>query len=390
MQEMYMKKSVFRIMVIVFVLGMLTSCPDLFKSGSGNNSANGPAWKIGIASLSESNGKEEYWMAKRLQTEFEAGKILHAIMPSNSLSDPTDTDGVIQAIESLASDSKVEAIVVIHAVPGTSEAINRIRQTRPDLLFIAGIPYEQPGTIASKADLVLETNNLARGAQIANQAKDMGATTLVHYSFPRHMSYDHLAARRDLMKTTAEILGLVFVSVENVPDPMSDGIQATQAFITGDVPSKVSDYGEDTAFFGTNCGMMVPLIQAVLDTGAIFPVQCCPSPLHALPEALDIEISSEQMADISWVLEQIQSKVTAADAGGRIATWPMPVNMMFLAAGVHYADALLAGTIDTVDDFLNLAALESIMVELSGSNVTLSNLDEYDNYLLFLSDPIVF
>jgi hypothetical protein len=387
-----MKNPKLRIMAILCMLGLITSCPDLFKAGSGNNdpapAPAGPAWKIGIATMTENINKEDYWMARKLQSDFEDGKILHALMPDNFMS---NTAGVIQAIAGLAQDPEVKAIVVVQAVPGTAAAIDSVRLTRPDMLFIVGVPGDHSSVIAPQADLVLHTNDLARGEQIALQAKAMGATTLVHYSFPRHMSYELLSARRDLMAATASSINLNFVSIEEtVPDPTIAGLAATQTYILEDVPKQVAKYGTDTAFFGTNCGMMVPLIRAVLDEGAIFPVQCCPSPLHALPEALDIEISSEQMADISWVLEQIKLKVAEEGANGRIATWPMPVNMMYLAAGVHYADAILAGTIDTVDGFLNLPELEAIMIDLSGKNVTISNLGVYENYILFLSDPIIF
>jgi hypothetical protein len=95
------------------------------------------------------------------------------------------------------------------------------------------------------------------------------------------MSYEMLATRRDLMKAEAERIGLKFVE-EDAPDPTGDaGVPGTQQFIMEDVPRKVAEYGTDTAFFGTNCSMMEPMIRQTVETGAIYPVQCCPSPYHA-------------------------------------------------------------------------------------------------------------
>ena len=76
--------------------------------------------------------------------------------------------------------------------------------------------------VASKGDIVLNTDDVACYSQIAEQAYAMGAKVLVHYfSFPRHMSVETLAKRRELMKAKAEELGMLFVD-EDAPDPTSD------------------------------------------------------------------------------------------------------------------------------------------------------------------------
>ncbi|MTI94744.1 MAG: DUF3798 domain-containing protein [Firmicutes bacterium] len=57
------------------------------------------------------------------------------------------------------------------------------------------------------------------------------------------------------MRQKAEKLGLTFLEVE-APDPVEDaGVAGTQQFILSDVPEKLAQYGPNTAFFGTNCGM---------------------------------------------------------------------------------------------------------------------------------------
>ncbi len=87
------------------------------------------------------------------------------------------------------------------------------------------------------------------GSAVIEQAKKQGAETFVHYSFPRHMSYALLAARRELFKENCEKQGLEFVDA-TAPDPTGDaGISGSQQFILEDVPKKVAEYGENTAFF---------------------------------------------------------------------------------------------------------------------------------------------
>ena len=241
--------------------------------------------------------------------------------------------------------------------------------------------------IASKGDVILQTNDLARGAQIAEQAKKMGATTLVHYSFPRHMSYEMLSARRTLMKEAAEKIGLRFVEAD-APDPTGDaGVPGTQQFIMEDVPRKVAQFGADTAFFGTNCSMMEPLIRQTVAGKAIFPVQCCPSPFHALPNALGIAVPSERKADVAWMLGEEKAKIAASGMSGRVSTWPTPVNMMYMDAGVQYAMAFIEGK---TNGKVDKAKLVAIMENIAGGKVELTQYKSYPNYFLYLSDFYVF
>ena len=50
------------------------------------------------------------------------------------------------------------------------------------------------------------------------------------------------------------------------------------------------------------------------------------------------------------MLEQLQAKVTEAGMGGRVSTWAVPCNMLFVEAGVEYAKKVLEGQTDGVLD----------------------------------------
>src|SRR5699024_9921026 len=102
--------------------------------------------------------------------------------------------------------------------PGAAAAIDKVRETREDMLFVLGVPHEDPDVIAARADISLELNQLQRGIDIMETSKKMGAETFIHYSFPRHMSYELLSARRDALKENAERLDIKFVEVD-APDP---------------------------------------------------------------------------------------------------------------------------------------------------------------------------
>lgn len=339
-------------------------------------------YKIGIMTGTVAQNEEEFRKAEALRNQLGANRIVLATYPERFMQEQETT---ISNMMAMASDPKVKAIVMVQAVPGAAAAIDRVRAVRPDILFILGVPAEDPDMIAKKADIVVQTNDLARGAQIARQAKALGAKTLVHYSFPRHMSYEHLATRRTLMKQEAEKLGLKFVE-QDAPDPTGDGgVPGTQQFIMEDVPRKVAQYGKDTAFFGTNCAMQEPMIRQVIANKAIYPVQCCPSPFHALPNALGIAVPPEKKADVAWILAEEKAKIASMGMSGRMSTWPVPVNMMYIEAGVRYAIEYIEGRTKNkakVDPDM----LTKIMSQIAGGKVELTNYKNYSNFFMYLSD----
>lgn len=295
-------------------------------------------FKIGIITGTASQGDEEITQANKMKEKY-GDMIVTSTYPDNFT---TETETLISNAVAMASDPEVKAIVWCQAVPGTAAAIDKVRETRPDMIFIAGTPGEDPGVINPKADIVLQVDEPGCGIVIPPQAKKQGAKTLIHYSFPRHMSYALIVARHENMKKYCEENGIEMVDV-TAPDPTGDsGITGAQQFILEDVPRQIEKYGKDTVFFTTNCGMQEPLIRSVFENGAIYSLQCCPSPFHAFPAALNIDMAGHE-ADVTYMMEQLQAKVDEYGMGGRVSTWGVPCNMLFVNAGVEYAKKVLEG-----------------------------------------------
>ena len=142
-------------------------------------------YKIGIMTGTVAQNEEEFRRAESIRNQLGANFIVLATYPERFMQEQETT---ISNMMAMASDPKLKAIVMVQAVPGAAAAIDRVKAVRPDILFVLGVPAEDPDMIAKKADIVLQTNDLARGAQIAQQAKALGAKTLVHYSFPDRKS----------------------------------------------------------------------------------------------------------------------------------------------------------------------------------------------------------
>lgn len=346
-------------------------------------------YKIGIMTGTVSQGEEEFRASEKMKEKY-GDMIVTTTYPDSFMK---ETETTIANFMSMASDPDVKAIVVCQAVPGISAAIEKARELRGEELFvIAATPGEDPDMIATKADLVLVADEIGMGTSIIEEAEKMGATTFVHYSFPRHMSYQMLSARRDILKATCEEKGIEFVDA-TAPDPTGDaGVPGTQQFILEDIPRKVAEYGEQTAFFGTNCAMQEPMIKAIVEQHALYPQQCCPSPFHGYPGAFGIEIPADKAGDVPFVIEQITAKVAEADMTGRMATWPVPINMLFVEGGVEYAKGFIEGTITSAAD---KAQIQKLFAD-AGADVVISNYENaatgkvYDNYFMVLSNYVVF
>ena len=347
----------------------------------------GPA-KVGIMTGTTSQGEEEYRAALEMIEKYGADRVIHVTYPDKFMDEQETT---IQQIMSMAADPDVKAIVLVQGVPGTAAAIDKVKEIRPDVFFINIVPHEDPMLAAQKADIVLETDNPMRGVTIIDLAEKMGAKTFCHISFPRHMSYPLLAERRDIMKAECEKRGIEWVYI-NAPDPTGDaGIAGAQQFILEDVPRQVEKYGKDTAFFSTNCGMQEPLIKAVLMTGAIYPEQCCPSPYHAYPGALGIEIPEGKAGDVEFILNAIEEKIVEQGGAGRFATWKIPINMAFTYGSTEYAFDVGEGRVSGFDR----EHMENLMAKYAGEIKTRTyenkeTGERADNFLLVVGESIIF
>lgn len=378
-----MVKKLGALFLSIIIVLSFASCKS-----TGTDSKKG-SFKIGIITGTVSQGEEEYRAAEKMKALYPDIVVLQTY-PDNFMKEQETT---IANVMSIASDPDVKAIVFVQAVPGASAAIDKVRETRPDMFFVCGVPGEDPDMIASKADVVLQADELGMGTTIIAQAKKQGAKTFVHYTFPRHMSYQLLAMRRDLFKADCEKNGIKFVDA-SAPDPTGDaGVPGAQQFILEDVPKMVKEYGKETAFFSTNCAMQEPLIKATLEQGGIFPQQCCPSPYHGYPGALGIQIPDDKKGDVAYLIDEIKKKIAEKGGTGRFSTWPVPVNMLFVEGGFEYAKAYVEGqTKGRVDK----EKLEEIFSKITEKQIKLNTFTNEstgksnDNFFMLLSDYIDF
>ena len=367
------------------LMGGLIGCSSQSpKSGDAvQASAQGANFKIGIMTGTVSQNEEEFRAGQQL-TEKYGDRIKHVTYPDNFM---TEQETVIAQLVGLAADPEVKVIVVGQAIPGSVAAARKIREQRPDILIGFVEPHDDPAMVNEAADIAVQPDQLERGRTIIAEAKAMGATKFVHYSFPRHMSQELLARRRDLMKEACKEMGMEFLFV-TAPDPMAEGgLPATQQFVLEDVPREIKKYGPQTAFFSTNCGMQDPLIRSVLSHGGYISEQCCPSPTHGYPTALGITVPPDKAGDIAYISSENKRIIAEHKMTGHFGTWVAPESMV----GIRGVANLLVDAVEKKVDYKDPAIVQQYLVAEAGSAVKVRKYDEKaGNQYLILLDHIVY
>ena len=345
-------------------------------------------WKIAILTGTTSQGEEEVRGAERAIATYGADHVVWDTYPDNFMS---ETETTISKLLAFASDPEVKAIVMCQAVPGAAPAFNKIREMRDDILLIAGVPQEDPDVITAAADIVLYSDEPKQGDTIIETCANWGVEVFVHYSFPRHLAMETIAARKAKFEENCAALGIQYVEA-TAPDPTGDaGVSGAQQFILEDVPLKMKEFeGKKVAFFSTNCAMQEPLQTAILtQPNAYYPQPCCPSPYHAFPAALGLE-SLQVGGDDTDALKQIAAKLKEYDAVGRYSTWPTPVNMAIIDVATAYAKAYIDGEVGKNDaakigELFEAAAPGAVLANYTDANGT-----TYDNYYTILLGAVDF
>jgi hypothetical protein len=280
----------------------------------------------------------------------------------------------ITQIVALADDPLMKAIIVNQGVPGTAEAFKRVKEKRPDIILLAGESHEDPLVIQGSADLAVSANFISRGYLIPWAAKQLGADTFVHISFPRHMSYESLGLRRQIFEAACADLGLKFVSV-TAPDPTSDvGVAGAQQYILEQTPQWIQQYGTNAAFFCTNDAHTEPLLKQLLVYGGMFVEADLPSPLMGYPGALGIDLTAEA-GDFPAILKKVEEAVIEKGGAGRFGTWAFSYGFTVSAGLGEFAKRIIDGSasIDSSADLYAALGEFTPGARWSGGNYTDAN-----------------
>jgi hypothetical protein len=331
---------------------ILAGCTRQQASTSAPVAETQSAYHIGVVTGTVSQSEDDLRGAEELINRYgkvsDGGIIQHVTYPDNFMDQQEVT---INQITTLADDPLMKAIVINQGIPGTAEAFKRVRERRPDILLFTGESHEDPLVIQQAADLAVSADFISRGYTIIWAAKQLGADTFVHISFPRHMSYESLGLRRQIFEAACEDLGLKFVFV-TAPDPTSDvGIAGAQQYILEQTPQWINTYGSNSVFFCTNDAHTEPLLKQLLVYGGMFVEADLPSPLMGYPGALGIDLSAEA-GNFPAILKKVEEAVVAQGGSGKFGTWAFSYGFTVSAGLGEFAKRILDGTasMDSMND----------------------------------------
>ena len=312
------------------------------SDGSGSGAQSG-SYHIGVVTSTVSQSEDEFRGAEELIRRYgrvaDGGIIQHVTYPDNFM-DQQET--VITQITALGDDPLIKAVIMNQGIPGTAEAFRRIRERRPDILLLVGESHEDPLVIQKAATLAVSADFISRGYTIPWAAKQLGADTFVHISFPRHMSYENLGLRRQIFEEVCKDLGLRFVFV-TAPDPTSDvGVPGAQQYILEQTPQWVDMYGKNAVFFCTNDAHTEPLLKQLLAYGGMFVEADLPSPLLGYPGALGIDLSAET-GNFPGILKKVEEAVIDRGGSGKFGTWAFSYGFTVTAGLGEFAKRILDG-----------------------------------------------
>ncbi|MDR2629612.1 MAG: DUF3798 domain-containing protein [Spirochaetaceae bacterium] len=310
------------------------------------------AYHIGVVTGTVSQSEDDLRGAEELIARYgrvaDGGIIQHVTYPDNFMDQQEVT---INQITTLADDPLMKAIIINQGIPGTAEAFKRVREKRPDILLFAGESHEDPLVIQQAADLAVSADFISRGYTIIWAAKQLGADTFVHISFPRHMSYESLGLRRQIFEAACNDLGLKFVFV-TAPDPTSDvGVAGAQQYILEQTPQWINTYGVNSVFFCTNDAHTEPLLKQLLTYGGMFVEADLPSPLMGYPGALGIDLTAET-GNFPAILKKVEEAVVAQGGAGKFGTWAFSYGFTVSAGLGEFAKRILDGNaqVDNLND----------------------------------------
>ena len=380
-----MKKILCLLLTIAIVLG-LTGCGSSGTTSSDSENDFAIAIVTGTVSQSEDDRRG----AEALQKKYGEDKVLLATYPDNFTE---EYDTTVQTIVNFADNKSVKAIVVNQGVPGTSEAFQKVKELRPDIICLAGEAHEDLPVIGSVADVVVNNDFVSRGYLMIHTAKELGCDTFVHVSFPRHLSYETMSRRVAIMKEASNELGIKFV-METAPDPTdtsAGGMDGAVAFMKENTPKWIEKYGQNTAFFCTNDGETAPMLAALFDKGGYFIEADLPSPLMGYPEALGGVDTTAEAGDFDAILKKIESEVIAQGGEGKFGTWACSWGYTLSYGLGQYAINILEGKAKLQDaNDISVAFKEVSGVDWAGSSYIDATGVKWDSIILLFQDTYIF
>lgn len=380
------KKIIAILLLIIMTLSLFACANEEEANNSDLEKAVNEDYKIGIVTPTLSVSEDEFRAGEKMVEKY-PDIVNHITLPENF---NAELETGISQILSLADNPEMKAIIVNSGQSGLLPAFEKIKENRPDIFTIATM-LDEPELMSKFVDASFSTDWVRRGRTIPQKAKEMGAKTFIHYSFPTHLAKEVVAARKAEMEKTCKELGLEFVEVIT-PDPQTgDGPAAMQQFLREDIPRQIKKYGPDTNIFGSNCPMYDVILDEALEKKFTVAEQCCPTPTQAYPTVMNLEIEDEDLGNYDKINEMITEKSKEAGMTGKLSGWAMPSQIYIPEFEVEFAKHIIDNNIKLDKEVLNKEFLDNFSEKAMGVRADFEPVNsEVDNYFNLILESIYY
>lgn len=327
------KAAVALLLVAGFAMGMC-AC-------SGADSSREPDKKIAVVTASLSQNPEEYQQAAALAREY--SYVEHVVYTDTRIG----TSGILDfydRVQSIASDSKYGAVVIVRANLGTVAAVRAAKAKNPDLLVVCAAPEENIETLAKYADAVLAVDTARDAANMVEEAHGQGAQVFVFYATGNQQGTPSMKEAREAAQAKCDELGMEYKFVNCYDVSQSLGIKGAQSFMREDIARQLRNFeGKKIAAYCADLSAQSELIKVACEKGIIVAGTSLPSIYDGYTAAFDIEMG-KNWDNKSKVFRQVKSAIKKNGGGSKqFFVWDELTASSMLRASFEYARTSLTG-----------------------------------------------
>ena len=358
--------------------------------------------KIAVITISRVASEVEYESGVAVIKKYGRDRVVHVTWPESYYS---DQQGMVDVVDTLASDPDIKAIIINQALTGTNAAIDKLKETRDDIFITSIIPQDNFADSAQNANLLLDLDFRGIGPAAVRQAKSLGAKTFVYYSI-QPISGSTMNNNGDQIERECVKEDIEFIKT-SIPHPYDEhGRNGSIEVIRNDIDSKIVEYGKDTAFFVMHELLDYELLKMVMEAGAINPHLARIEDFYVGSLARALELTIAEKFDVEEVISQERTLLADKNMLGRISSWPVKYPVALTVASADYAVKWINGEVPR--EGIDREILTQLMSDYVGVQTYLTpfvtghskndiyNLDEeetgevYENFLLMRMDYITF
>lgn len=287
-------------------------------SCSAPRSAGAPRPRVVVVTPSAAFAPDEFRGAEAVVNARSAGgskgELSHAVLPDAAMSTGNPEAAVASFIAEASSDSRVAAIVVDPALPGSAEGIRRAKQSKPGLLGVSGGSREDILALEASADLVVDLDRVYRAYLIPWAAKKMGAKALVAAYSQGEYADPASERERAIMSAASADLGLRYAAMTAPPGADAAGYARA---MTG---AWLRDYGPDASLYCSDAKLAAPILAGAIAGGGIIVDAAGRATRSAYAAVLGLDLGPAG-GDVGKERRLLERALAALDGRGRFGEW---------------------------------------------------------------------